>query len=144
MHEKCSTDMARYKYNGLHRKPDLRRSGHLAKGTKGVCIELELDESQILFSQFEMWNWVLNGNFVPYGNDDCVELERRRSQNALPFSEVKASWTLFLIYHSVPWISGDPWRGGGYRFAFQVSITIRLETSVFLSPGNTRKRSKMI
>lgn len=47
-----------YKYN--NGKPDLRHKGHKEKGTKSVLIELELDDSKVLLSDFEYWHFVLN------------------------------------------------------------------------------------
>jgi hypothetical protein len=57
-----------YKYGGKRKKPDLRSSGHLPRGTKGVCIEFEACESEVLLSNFEQWHCVLN-NWYLYKND---------------------------------------------------------------------------
>ncbi len=37
-------------------KPDLRHSGHLARGERGLRIELELPRSIVLLSDFETWH----------------------------------------------------------------------------------------
>jgi hypothetical protein len=45
-----------YQWDGATRcKPDLRSTGHLSAGTKGVRIELEIAEDQILLSDFDAW-----------------------------------------------------------------------------------------
>jgi hypothetical protein len=41
-------------------KPDLRHGGHLARGERGMRIELELPRSIVLLSDFETWHCVLN------------------------------------------------------------------------------------
>lgn len=42
-------------------KPDLRRTGHLPKGTAGVRIEFVVPTDRFLLSDFEAWHFVLNG-----------------------------------------------------------------------------------
>ena len=42
------------------RKPDLSQPGHLPENTKGVCLELELDDKNVLLSDFDAWHCVLN------------------------------------------------------------------------------------
>jgi hypothetical protein len=50
-----------YQYNNVKSKrPDLRTSGFLPKGTKGVRIEFEKPENKILLSDFNLWHFVLN------------------------------------------------------------------------------------
>lgn len=41
-------------------RPDLRSSGHFRKGTRGVRIEFEIPDDQVLLSDFESWHYVLN------------------------------------------------------------------------------------
>jgi hypothetical protein len=41
-------------------KPDMRRSAHLPRGTRGVRIEMELLAERVLLSDFETWHCVLN------------------------------------------------------------------------------------
>lgn len=54
-----------YQWNGVrHKKPDLRYSAHLSKGTRGVCIELEVDAKEVLLSDFEDFNSVLNYGYM--------------------------------------------------------------------------------
>jgi hypothetical protein len=45
---------------GLRKKPDLRSPGHLMKCTRGVRIEFEIDDHEVLFSDFMDWHCVLN------------------------------------------------------------------------------------
>ena len=53
-----------YTYDGKRKKPDLRCSGLLPRGTKGVCIEFEACESEVLLSNFEQWHSVLNNWYL--------------------------------------------------------------------------------
>lgn len=47
------------------RRPDLRCGGHLAKGSPGVLIEFEADETNVLLSDFDLWHYVLNYWYLP-------------------------------------------------------------------------------
>ncbi|MDZ4910376.1 DUF3841 domain-containing protein, partial [Clostridium perfringens] len=45
-------------------RPDLSRSGYSDRGNECVLLELELDESQVLLSDFDMWHLPLNNMTV--------------------------------------------------------------------------------
>jgi len=72
-----------YQWEG-HRKcqPDLRATGHLPKGEKGVRIEFEVDASHVVLSDFELWHYVLNYWYLPKsvreGEAFDAELEKSR------------------------------------------------------------------
>ncbi|MGL4731566.1 MAG: DUF3841 domain-containing protein [Clostridium sp.] len=54
-----------YQWGGSKRKrPDLRCSGYLEKGTKGVLLELEVDSKNVLLSDFLEFNDVLNYGYI--------------------------------------------------------------------------------
>lgn len=61
------------------RKPDLRHKNHLPKGVTGARLELYVPKSYVLLSQFEMWNWILNSNPIPFG---WREYNRMQSETA--------------------------------------------------------------
>lgn len=66
-----------YQWNGVrHRKPDLRYSAHLPRGTSGVRIELVVDTKEVLLSDFDDFNCVLN-----YGYMTDTEKEYNRFYN---------------------------------------------------------------
>ncbi len=57
----CYPVWAWYQYNDAKRKkPDLRRCAHLQKGLKGVRIEIEKNDKNILLSDFDLWHFPLN------------------------------------------------------------------------------------
>ena len=49
--------------NGCHKKPDLRFSGHAKRGTKLVCIEIEVSDNEVVLSDFDAWHYVLNNSY---------------------------------------------------------------------------------
>jgi len=53
-----------YQYGGKRKKPDLRCSGHLPRGTKGVCVEFDACESEVLLSNFDHWHCLLNNWYL--------------------------------------------------------------------------------
>ncbi len=68
-------------------KPDLRARGHLPPGTPGVRLELELDESRLLRSDFELWHYVLNGWYLPGSLADELEFDARPDRR-----RIEPSW----------------------------------------------------
>jgi hypothetical protein len=63
-------------YNGEYpiwlwpKRQDLRKSGYLSKGQHGVLLEIELDENDVLLSDFEAWHFVLNNWFFSISDDE--------------------------------------------------------------------------
>lgn len=58
-------------YDGAARaRPDLRSSGHLPRGTRGVRVEFEIDEGAVVLSDFHDWHFVLNGWYISDSEDD--------------------------------------------------------------------------
>jgi hypothetical protein len=50
--------------DATHRKPDLRSSGHLASGVRGVRLACEIPNDQILLSDFQRWHLALNYSYL--------------------------------------------------------------------------------
>lgn len=53
-----------YIYDGVHKKPDLRCSGHGIPGKQMACIELEIPGNKVLLSDFDLWHYVLNNWYI--------------------------------------------------------------------------------
>lgn len=92
-------------WNGLREsRPDLRAVGHLPKGTRGVRLALEVDPDRVLFSDFELWHFVLNGHYLAASEADDHEFDRKMAARGLErpcdidvshpalYREVVASW----------------------------------------------------
>ena len=97
-------------------RPDLRASGHLAKGLPGVRIELELPEDSVLLSDFDSWHCVLNHCYLSINEQEdesfVRELERAGVEQTWPYPEpfhlrVVSSWQYIFDLEA-----GDvEWRG---------------------------------
>ncbi|WP_013631056.1 DUF3841 domain-containing protein [Rubinisphaera brasiliensis] len=73
------------RYGERNPKPDLRCGWHLPRGEQGVLLTFEIPRERVLLSQFEMWNWVLNGSYIPAVQSDGSD-EKKTPQ------ETMASW----------------------------------------------------
>lgn len=81
-----------YQWQGTkQRRPDLRASGHLAKGLAGVRIEIELPELSVLISDFNSWHCVLNHYYLSINKQEdesfARELERAGVEQRWPYPE---------------------------------------------------------
>lgn len=84
-----------YPWWGWHSPhPDLRQSGHLPRGTQGVRLELVLEPSQVLLSDFDAWHVVLNRGYLALSEDED-EAWYQRFEAAIP-----NRWT---------WPPPEPW-----------------------------------
>lgn len=104
-------------FNGHHKKPDLRYNGHGQRGEKLACIELEIPDSKVLLSDFDLWHFVLNDYwidpdvFLPDYNDEQSDAndEKYNSLSAEQQQQVKlSSWeTIFDVEQVMQsdWIS---------------------------------------
>lgn len=75
-------------------KPDLRRSGHLPGGRKGVRLQLEIPAEQVLLSDFELWHYVLNNWYLPISLADGELFERKRKKQWITEQKtvIQESW----------------------------------------------------
>lgn len=110
--------------DATHRRPDLRSTGYLAPGTKGVRLACEIPTEQILLSDFEQWHFALNYWYssLSQAEDEAFEAELAsrgvvRTQDG-PLSDpvyhqrILDSWQHIFDLESV----GDPdWVGDATR-----------------------------
>ncbi|MER2107367.1 MAG: DUF3841 domain-containing protein [Solibacillus sp.] len=68
-------------------RPDLRRSGYLAKGEQGVLLKVTLDAKDVLLSDFQAWHIVLNNCYM------SLELDEDELYTE---EEIRTSWTLIF------------------------------------------------
>lgn len=73
-----------YQWKGVDKKkPDLRYKGHLPKGQKGVLIEFEVNENEVLLSDFYLWHYVLNYWYIPENEKDDEKFEQELKSKCL-------------------------------------------------------------
>ncbi|PFJ33196.1 DUF3841 domain-containing protein [Bacillus thuringiensis] len=51
-------------------KPDLNEEGHFPKGTKSVCLTVEIPDDNVLLSDFDTWHYILNTWFLPLSEEE--------------------------------------------------------------------------
>lgn len=91
-----------YRYAGVRRpKPDLRALGLLSAGLRGVRIELDLDDSGVLLSDFSGWHFVLNDSFLSHDEAESDQFDEEEKRVGWRYgtprpeplrSKVLASW----------------------------------------------------
>jgi len=58
------------------KRPDLRRTGFLKKGTKAVLLEVEISDERVLLSDFHAWHYVLNRWTLENHEGEGIEIEK--------------------------------------------------------------------
>lgn len=94
-----------YQYTDIHhRRPDLRRSSHLPKGTNGVRIKFLKSTTEVLLSDFVLWHHPLAyKSYIPIDEADDLNFDEKlmktglsnKEFNLLPVTiknEIESSW----------------------------------------------------
>lgn len=89
--------------SALKPRPDLRQSAHGKRGEKAVLIELKVDLSAVLQSDFDRWHCVINDSYLPLSEADDSQYEaliKTLGQDAIA-EEKRTSWERIfdLEYH---------------------------------------------
>ncbi|MFC4306357.1 DUF3841 domain-containing protein [Cohnella boryungensis] len=58
------------------KRPDLRTSGKLEKGQRGVLLEVELNDYEVLISDFMAWHIVLSNHFLALTEEEENEYHK--------------------------------------------------------------------
>ena len=86
----CLPIWAWHQWEGTKRKkPDLRASGHLCKGERGVRIEFEQAGDGMLLSDFCLWHYVLSYWYLPVSEADAEVFEKELASHGLSFFDQK-------------------------------------------------------
>lgn len=78
------------------KRPDLRCSGHLERGTQGILLEVELNPEKILLSDFDAWHIVLHDAFLALDEE-----EDRLYEQSLVSMTKEQSWERIFDYQSL-------------------------------------------
>lgn len=78
-----------YQYeDSKHKKPDLRKSGHLPSGTNAIRIEFEKRIENVLLSDFILWHYPLSyKSIIAKNEEECEEFEARLKNMKLDKTE---------------------------------------------------------
>jgi hypothetical protein len=81
----CYPVWAWYQYNDIKRqKPDLRCSGFLPKGARGVRVEITKSEKDVLLSDFMLWSFPFSyHSFIGQNEQASVEFDKMLERNGL-------------------------------------------------------------
>jgi len=64
-------------------RPDLRASGHLPKGERGVRIEFEIDPALVVLSDFNLWHFPLNYWYIGESEEDSESFDAELAARGL-------------------------------------------------------------
>lgn len=79
-----------YQWEGkCRKKPDLRSTGFLPRGHEGVRIEFELNNDEVLLSDFSLWHYVLNYWYLPKSKTEGEAFAAELAARELSFYETK-------------------------------------------------------
>lgn len=98
-------------FNGKHHKPDLRYSAYDTRGTKSVCLELEIPDERVLLSDYNAWHYVLNDSYLDMSTNEEEWNKERDWFDHLPFDErqkvKEESWQRIFdtTYFKNDWVS---------------------------------------
>lgn len=59
-----------YQWEGKRKKPDLRCGGYAPHGTTLVLLTVDIDESDVVLSDFDDWHFVLNYFYLAFNEED--------------------------------------------------------------------------
>ena len=104
-------------------KPDLRRSGHLPRGTSGVRVEFLISSDRVLLSDFEAWHAVLNCWYLSLSEEESETWDTRCEREGIEIGldnwpppaplkeEITRSWErifdLELLKKHSEWMGGE-------------------------------------
>ncbi len=70
-----------YQWEGLRKKPDLRRErwSNGSKGERFVCMEIDIPDEKVLLSDFDQWSIVIIDGLISYSREEDDTLEQQYS-----------------------------------------------------------------
>lgn len=98
MNSRIDNYSGRYPIWAWTEKPDITEPTHLPKGSSGVLLEFFAPRFQVLFSEIEMWHYVLGKWYLPLSKEesywfDLCSLDKSYSQLSSPLQEkIEKSW----------------------------------------------------
>lgn len=108
-----------YRFNGLNKKPDMRKK-ECYYDEDMVCLELELPDAEVLLSDEELWYCPLNNAPIILEEDDGTWDRKydwyQSLDETLKQSEIEKTWRycfdvsgLLKLYTSAQWIQATFW-----------------------------------
>lgn len=73
-----------YQWEGSQKRPDLRSSGYLPRGERGVRVEFAIGNDRVLLSDFDLWHYALNYWYLPANEPDDQAFAAELAAQGLP------------------------------------------------------------
>lgn len=78
-----------YKWEGKHKRRDMREAGYAERGEKIVQLTIEVDDKDVLLSDFELFHYVLNYWYLPIDEKDDENFEREYMDHGFEWKDLK-------------------------------------------------------
>lgn len=78
-----------YQWEGKQKRRDLRSGGFAKRGTKMVQLHIEIDDDQILLSDFDLFHYVLNYWYLPLDDADDSQFEKLCADKNISFDDLQ-------------------------------------------------------
>lgn len=66
-----------YQWEGKRKRRDMREGGHATRGEKIVQLTIEVDDQDVMLSDFDLFHYPLNRWYLPIDEKDDSEFEKR-------------------------------------------------------------------
>lgn len=64
-----------YQWEGKRKRRDMREGGHAKRGEKIVQLTIDIDDADVLLSDFDLFHYPLNGWYLPTNESDDLAFE---------------------------------------------------------------------
>ena len=114
-----------YQWEGIRKRRDMREGGHAKRGERIVQLTVEIEDKDILLSDFDLFHYVINDWYLPVNEKDDLAFEAKHESLGYSFrdlqdhdiqteemnqlrDEIRASWNRALLLD----IEDDGWLYG--------------------------------
>lgn len=78
-----------YQWEGKRKRRDMRESGYAKRGEKIVQLTIEIDDRDVLLSDFDLFHYVLNYCYLPESEEDDAEFEKEYISQGFCWSDLR-------------------------------------------------------
>jgi len=128
------------KWDKTSPRPDISAEGHFPHGQKGVMLECLIPQESVLISDFELWHFVMNNQYLSLSEAESEKWEARAASGTITpatlLEEKEKSWEKIFDFTS----PRDPdWIGDKSEAQLQGCIeSLRLDQIVTVTPFTAR------
>lgn len=77
-----------YQWEGKRKRRDMREGGHAKRGTQIVQLTIEVDDRDVLLSDFDLYHYPLNNWYLPINENDDMRFEKQHESLGYPWQDL--------------------------------------------------------